>query len=98
MPSKKDSVKSVPASASRGGLAKPVQPNEALAAIVGKGPVTRAELTKKVWDYIKKHKLQDEKDRRSINADAALKPIFGGKAQVTMFELTKLVSQNLVPI
>ncbi len=74
---------------------KPVQPDEILAAVVGSQPVTRGELTKKVWDYIKKHKLQDEKKKTLINADAALKAVFGGKAQVTMFEMTKHISGHV---
>lgn len=76
-------------------LLKPVQPDAVLAAVVGSTPVSRGELTKKVWDYIKKHGLQDAKNRRNINADALLKPVFGGKAQVTMFEMTKLVSGHV---
>ncbi|HEY5753125.1 MAG TPA: SWIB/MDM2 domain-containing protein [Chthoniobacterales bacterium] len=74
---------------------KPVQPDEALAAIVGAKPVPRTEITKKVWEYIKKNKLQDEKKKTVINADAALKPIFGAKKSVTMFELTKLISSHV---
>lgn len=74
---------------------KPVQPDEALAAIVGSTPLPRSEMTKKLWEYIKKHKLQDEKKKTNINADAALKVVFGGKAQVTMFEMTKLVSAHV---
>jgi len=76
-------------------LLKPVQPDEALAAIVGSTPIPRSELTKKLWDYIKKHKLQDEKKRTQINADAALKVVFNGKTQVSMFEMTKLVSGHI---
>ncbi len=76
-------------------LMKPVQPDELLAKIVGSSPVTRGELTKKVWDYIKKHKLQDEKKKTLINADDALKAVFGGKKQVTMFEMTKHVSGHV---
>jgi len=72
----------------------PVTPSEELAAIVGAKPLPRTEVTKKLWAYIKKNGLQDKKDKRSINADAALKPIFK-KAQVTMFEMTKLVSKHL---
>jgi chromatin remodeling complex protein RSC6 len=75
---------------------KPVQPNEKLAAVVGAKPLPRTELTKKLWDYIKKKGLQDKKDKKMINADAALKEVFGGKAKVSMFEMTKLVSNNLV--
>lgn len=75
---------------------KPVQPDDKLAAVVGSDPLPRSELTKKLWDYIKKNGLQDEKNRRNINADAALKEVFDGKDQVTMFEMTKLVSNHIV--
>jgi chromatin remodeling complex protein RSC6 len=74
---------------------KPVTPNDKLAAVVGAAPLPRTELTKKLWVYIKKHKLQDSKVRTQINADAALKAVFGGKSKVSMFEMTKLVSNNL---
>ena len=74
---------------------KPVQPNETLAAIVGSNPLPRTELTKKLWAYIKKNGLQDKKNRRMINADDKLKVVFGGKSQVSMFEMTKLVSKHL---
>ncbi|MDR0786566.1 MAG: SWIB/MDM2 domain-containing protein [Gemmatimonadota bacterium] len=80
----------------RGGLAAPVQPDEKLSVIVGATPLTRAELTKKIWDYVKKNNLQDPNDKRSIVADAKLKPIFG-KDKVTMFEMTKLVNQHVKP-
>jgi chromatin remodeling complex protein RSC6 len=76
-------------------LMKPVQPDTALSAIVGSKPIPRGELTKKLWDYIKKNKLQDAKKRTQINADDALKVVFGGKKQVSMFEMTKLVSQHV---
>ena len=76
-------------------LMKPVQPDEALAAIVGSKPLPRGELTKKLWDYIKKNKLQDEKKKTQINADDALKVVFNGKKSVTMFEMTKLVSGHV---
>ena len=72
----------------------PVNPSEALAEIVGAKPLPRTEVTKKLWAYIKKNNLQDKKDKRCINADDKLKPIFK-KAQVTMFEMTKLVSKHL---
>jgi len=75
---------------------KPVQPDDKLAAVVGSTPLPRTELTKKLWDYIRTHKLQDEKKKTLINADAALKAVFDGKAQVSMFEMTKLVSNHLV--
>lgn len=74
---------------------KPVQPDDSLAAVVGSKPLPRTELTKKLWDYIKKNKLQDPKKRTCINADDALKAVFNGKKQVTMFEMTKLVSGHL---
>jgi chromatin remodeling complex protein RSC6 len=74
---------------------KPVQPDEALSKIVGSKPVPRGELTKKLWDYIKKNNLQDAKKRTQINADDALKVVFGGKKSVTMFEMTKLVSGHV---
>jgi upstream activation factor subunit UAF30 len=79
----------------RGGIARPVQPDEQLAAVVGSSPLPRSELTKKIWDYIKKNGLQDAEDRRMINADDKLRPIFGGKSQVSMFEMTKLVNQHV---
>jgi upstream activation factor subunit UAF30 len=72
---------------------KPVTPNEKLAAVVGAKPLPRTELTKKLWAYIKKNGLQDKKNKRMINADDALKVVFGGKAQVSMFDMTKLVSK-----
>ena len=74
---------------------KPVTPNEKLALVVGAAPLPRTELTKKLWIYIKKHGLQDTKNRRMINADAALKAVFNGRGQVSMFDMTKLVSKNL---
>jgi chromatin remodeling complex protein RSC6 len=74
---------------------KPVTPDAALAAVVGSSPLPRTELTKKLWAYIKKNGLQDKKVRTQINADAALKVVFGGKAKVSMFEMTKLVSGHV---
>jgi chromatin remodeling complex protein RSC6 len=74
---------------------KPVQPDDALAAVVGSKPLPRTDLTKKLWDYIKKNGLQDTKVKTNIKADDKLKPIFGGKAVVTMFEMTKLVSKHI---
>ena len=73
---------------------KPVTPSAELAEVIGSTPVPRTEVTKKLWDYIKKNKLQDPANKRNINADAKLKPIFG-KDQVTMFEMTKLVGKHL---
>lgn len=74
---------------------KPLTVSDELAAVVGKGPLPRTEVVKKIWVYIKKHDLQDPKNKRNINADAALKAVFGGKATVNMFEMTKLVSKHL---
>ncbi len=74
---------------------KPVTPDAALSAVVGSNPLPRTELTKKLWAYIKKNKLQDSKIRTQINADAALKVVFGGKTKVSMFEMTKLVSGHV---
>ena len=74
---------------------KPMTPSAALAAVVGAKPLPRTEVTKKIWKYIKKHDLQDAKNRRNINADDKLKPVFGGKKQVSMFEMTKLVNNHL---
>jgi chromatin remodeling complex protein RSC6 len=76
-------------------LQRPVQPDAQLAAVVGKDPKPRTEITKKIWDYIKANNLQDASNRRMINADAKLRPIFNGKDQVSMFEMTKLVSQHI---
>lgn len=74
---------------------KPLTVSDSLAAVVGKGPMPRSEVVKKIWVYIKKNKLQDDKNKRNIVADAALKAVFGGKAVVNMFEMTKLVSKHL---
>lgn len=74
---------------------KPLRPSNALAEVVGFKPLPRTQVVKKLWAYIKKKKLQDKKNRRMINADAALKPVFGGKSKVSMFEMTKLVSKHL---
>ena len=74
---------------------KPMQPSAALSEVVGSKPIPRTEVTKKLWLYIKKNKLQDAKNRRNIKADEALKVVFGGKAVVNMFEMTKLVNKHL---
>ena len=74
---------------------KPVTPSATLAEVVGAKPMPRTEVTKKLWAYIKKNKLQDVKNKRMIKADAALKDVFGGKATVNMFEMTKLVGKHL---
>ncbi len=74
---------------------KPVMPDAQLAEIIGSNAMPRTEVTKRLWAYIKKHKLQDQKNKRMINADPALKAVFGGKSSVNMFEMTKLVGKHL---
>jgi upstream activation factor subunit UAF30 len=74
---------------------KPMQPDAALAAVVGDRPMPRTEITKKLWQYIKRNGLQDAKERRMINADDRLGKVFGGKKQVSMFEMTKLVNRHM---
>ena len=74
---------------------KPMSTTSTLAAVIGSGAMPRTEVTKKIWVYIKKNKLQDPKNMRMINADEKLKDVFGGKKQVSMFEMTKLVSKHL---
>jgi chromatin remodeling complex protein RSC6 len=74
---------------------KPMSPSPTLAAVVGGAPLPRTEVTKKIWDYIKKNKLQDPLNKRNINADEKLRAVFGGKKTVSMFEMTKLVSNHL---
>jgi upstream activation factor subunit UAF30 len=74
---------------------RPLTPTKELAEVVGSNPIPRTEVMKKVWAYIKKHDLQDAKNRRQINADENLKAVFGGKKSVSMFEMTKLVSNHL---
>ena len=74
---------------------KPMQPDEALSAVVGSGPLPRTEITKKLWQYIKRNGLQDAKVRRNINADEKLGRVFGSKKQVSMFEMTKLVNKHI---
>lgn len=74
---------------------KPLKVSDELAAVVGPGPMPRSEVVKKLWAYIKSNNLQDPNKKRNINADAALKVVFGGKATVDMFEMTKLVSKHL---
>jgi len=74
---------------------KPMNVSAELAAVVGKGPMPRSEVVKKLWEYIKKNNLQDQANKRNINADASLKTVFGGKSVVNMFEMTKLVSKHL---
>jgi len=88
---KKSGKKRTPSAA----FMKPVRPDSALSAVVGSNPLPRTELTKKLWQYIKRHGLQDAKNRRAINADDNLRPVFGGRSQVTMFDMTKLVNKHV---
>ena len=74
---------------------KPMMPSAALGAVIGTNAMPRTEVTKKIWGYIKRNALQDKKNKRMINADEKLKPVFMGKAQVSMFEMTKLVNKHL---
>jgi len=74
---------------------KPMQPDAALGAVVGNSAIPRTEVTKKLWQYIKRNGLQDQKERRMINADDKLRAVFGGKGKVSMFEMTKLVSKHM---
>ena len=88
---KKSGVKRKPNAA----FMKPMTPTAALAAVIGGSPMPRTEVTKKLWAYIKRNGLQDSMNRRNINADDKLRDVFGGKKQVSMFEMTKLVSRHL---
>jgi upstream activation factor subunit UAF30 len=92
---KKSTGKSKKSAKPRGGIAMEVTPDAMLSPVVGGSALTRAELTKKIWIYIKKNGLQDQKNKRMINADDKLKPVFGGKGQVSMFEMTKLVNKHV---
>ncbi len=76
-------------------LLKPMNLSADLEAVIGKGPMPRSEVVKQIWVYIKKHNLQNPQNKRNIIADEKLKPVFGGKGEVTMFEMTKLVSAHL---
>lgn len=88
---KKPAVKRKPNAA----FMKAMTPSPALGAVIGNSPAPRTEVTKKIWAYIKKNKLQDSVNKRNINADDKLKEVFGGKKQVSMFEMTKLVNKHL---
>src|SRR6185369_5775614 len=90
-PKKKSGAKRKPNAA----FMKPMNPSSTLAAVVGNSPMPRTEVTSKLWGYIKKNNLQDKANRRMINADDKLKEVFGGKKQVSMFEMTKLVAKHL---
>jgi len=91
MAKKKSGKKRKPSAA----FMKPMHPSATLGAVIGSGAMPRTEVTKKLWGYIKRHGLQDTKNRRMINADDKLREVFGGKRQVSMFEMTKLVSKHL---
>ena len=98
-PAKKAAAKKAPAKktkrAPNPAFMKPMTPSAQLAPVVGASPMPRTEVTKKLWQYIKKNNLQDAKNRRMINADDKLKPVFGGKGKVSMFEMTKLVNKHI---
>ena len=102
MAAKKKATKKAPAKKKAAAKRKPnaafmkaMQPSAQLSAVIGGNPMPRTEVTKKIWDYIKKNKLQDSINRRLINADEKLRAVFGGKGKVSMFEMTKLVSNHL---
>ena len=102
MAAKKKATKKAPAKKKAVAKRKPnaafmkaMQPSASLSAVIGSNPMPRTEVTKKIWQYIKKNSLQDSKNRRNINADEKLKDVFGGKKQVSMFEMTKLVNKHL---
>ncbi|HEX2091652.1 MAG TPA: SWIB/MDM2 domain-containing protein [Longimicrobiaceae bacterium] len=92
---KRTSTRPAPNQGPNQGLNRPVQPSADLAAVIGGDAVPRTEITKRVWEYIRNNGLQDSQNRRMINADAKLRKVFGGKDQVSMFEMTKLVNQHL---
>ena len=102
MAAKKKATKKAPAKKKAASKRKPnaafmkaMQPDAALSAVIGGNPMPRTEVTKKIWNYIKRNNLQDTKNRRNINADDKLRDVFGGKKQVSMFEMTKLVNKHL---
>jgi chromatin remodeling complex protein RSC6 len=94
-PAKKSAKKSGAKRKPNAAFMKELTPSEDLAQVVGNKPIPRTEVVKKLWAYIRKNNLQDAKERRMINADDKLKPVFGGKRQVSMFEMTKLVNKHL---
>jgi upstream activation factor subunit UAF30 len=92
----KESAAKKPAKETGGkGLKAPLTPSPELAAVIGSDPLPRTEITKKIWDYIKEHKLQDSQNKRLINADDKLKKVFNGKSQISMFELAKEMNQHV---
>jgi chromatin remodeling complex protein RSC6 len=94
-PAKKSAAKSATKRKPNAAFMKPMTPSSQLAAVVGSSPMPRTEVTKKLWAYIKRKGLQDQKERRMINADENLKPVFGGKSRVSMFDMTKMVNKHL---
>jgi upstream activation factor subunit UAF30 len=94
MAEKKPAAAKKPASANSAFM-KPMQPDAILAAVIGNEPIPRTEVTKRIWDYVRTHNLQDPNDKRTIRADAKLKPVFDGRDSVSMFEMTKLVNAHL---
>jgi len=94
-PAKKSAKKSGAKRKPNAAFMKELQPSEDLAQVVGNKPIPRTEVVKKLWAYIRKNNLQDAKERRMINADDKLRSVFGGKKQVSMFEMTKLVNKHL---
>lgn len=95
MAEKKSSAKKSGGGAANSAFMAPLQPDAALSAVIGNQPLPRTEVTKRIWDYIRANNLQDPKDKRTIRADAKLRPVFGGRDSVTMFELTKHVNEHL---
>lgn len=85
----------MPAAKANSKFMAPITPNDTLGAVVGPKPMPRTEIVKKIWAYIKKNNLQDKKNKRNINADAKLLPLFAGKKQVTMFDLATIISKNV---
>jgi upstream activation factor subunit UAF30 len=85
----------MPAAKANSKFMAPITPNDTLGAIVGAKPMPRTEIVKKIWVYIKKNNLQDKKNKRNINADAKLLPLFAGKKQVTMFDLATIINKNV---
>ncbi|QHS58251.1 SWIB/MDM2 domain-containing protein [Chitinophaga agri] len=94
-PAAKTTTKSASEKEPGKGLKAPLTPSAELAAVIGSEPLPRTEITKKIWDYIKEHNLQDAQNKRNINADEKLKKVFGGKDQISMFELAKLMNQHV---
>lgn len=94
-PARKSTAKKSAKRTPNAAFMKPMQPSEQLAPVVGSNPLPRTEVTKKLWAYIKRKGLQDQKERRMINADDNLKAVFGGKMRVSMFDMTKLVNKHL---